>query len=187
MLRIYRLTAILAFLFMAVLVSGCYTVVGYPSPVEEGIAEEETAEERTYEYYESEYGRPYPYYDSYYGLGSYYGLWYPSSYYYRGRPWWNYGYYYPRYYYDDYYYRGYYAPEKRPDTKRRGASELRRAPRPQDRIGPRLERDEESRQSERRTPGRRKVEGSTRRAPEKRRDTSSEKKRSSRRKVDDEE
>ena len=186
MIRLYRLIAISALLLMAVLISGCYTVIGHPSPVEEGIVEKETAEEQIYRYDESEYERPYPYYDSYYGLDSYYGFWYPGSYYYWDRPWRNYGYYSPRYYYDDHYY-DYYAPEKRPETRRRGPSELRRTPRAEDRREIELERDEEEEQSERRVPERRRVEKRTQKSPEQRRDTTPEKRRSSRQKAEDEE
>ncbi|MFC1712323.1 hypothetical protein ACFL6S_01575 [Candidatus Poribacteria bacterium] len=190
MLRIYKLMAILTLLLMAVLISGCYTVVGHPSPVEEGIAKEGTTEgQPRRHYFESEYEYDYPYYGGYYGLDPYYGSWYPGSYYYGGyyggySRWYN-GYsYYPRYYYDDDHY---YIPENRPETRRRGASELRRSPGPEDRREIEMERKEEDKQPERRIPERRGVEKRTQKAPERRRDTSSEKRRSSKQEAEDKE
>ncbi len=191
MLRIYKPIAILTLLLMAVLISGCYTVVGHPSPVEEGIAKEGTAggQPRRH-YFESEYEYDYPYYGGYYGLDPYYGSWYPGSSYYGGyyggySRWYNDYNYYPRYYYDndDHYY----IPENRPETRRRGASELRRTPRTEDRREIEMERKEEDKQPERRIPERRGVGKRTQKAPERRRDTSSEKRRSSKQKAEDEE
>ena len=109
---------------MAILISGCYTVIGPPLPAKEGIAKDETAEGQTHRYYvEPEYERSHPYYGGYYGIDPYYGFWYPGSYYYGNRYWGYNDYYYPRYYYDDYYYGGYYnygysIPEERPETRR---------------------------------------------------------------------
>ncbi len=193
MLRIYRLIVISTLLLIAILISGCYTVIGPPLPAEEGIAKDETAEGQTHRYYvEPEYERPYPYYGGYYNLDPYYGFWYPGSYYYGNRYWGYNDYYYPRYYYDDYYYDGYYnhdyyVPKNRPEIKRRGASELRRPPRTEDRRGIEMERKEEDKPPERRIPERRRVEKRTQKSPERRRDNSSEKRRSSRQKAEDKE
>jgi len=187
LLRTYKLIAILALLIMVVLVSGCYTVVGHPELVEEGVIKEDLSEERSPGYYESPYGRPYLYYDSYYGLDSYYGSWYPGSRYYGG--YYN-DYYYSRDYYGSYgrYYGDYYlAPEKRPETRRRGASELRRPPRTEDRFGPRLEMDNEDEQSEKRVPNRRRVEKRTQKSSGQRKEAPSQRKRSRERKAPEEE
>jgi hypothetical protein len=131
-LRIQRFIAMLVFLIIAVLTSGCYTIVGYPPEVEKGIIEEDAAPGQVYREYEYYYDRPYPYY---WGYNSYYDVWYPY-YHYRDYPWW----------WD---YNDQYVPEKKPETKRRGSSELQRAPQPERKRDRRLEEDEEIEQSSR--------------------------------------
>lgn len=183
--RVYRLIAMSAFgLIIAVLTPGCYTIVGYAPEVEEGIiAEEEAVPGQVYRDYEYYYDRPYSYYWDYYD--PYYGLWYPYSYYYyRGYPRWRY---YNDYYY--WYYDDHYVPSKRPETRRRGTSELRRIPSPGSKRGSRLEGDEEKKQPSREIQSRRRaVDRIQRSVMRKHRDsTSSSEKRSTKRKSQDEE
>jgi hypothetical protein len=113
---------VIALLIMALFLSGCYTIVGYP---EEGMVAEERSDTRYYRYDDYDGGYSSYYYDYY---DPYYNLWYPYSpysyYYWYRHPWW---------YYDDYYYYNdyddKYIPERKPDAKRRGSSDVRRAPR----------------------------------------------------------
>lgn len=176
--RICRFAVILALLTIAALASGCYTIIGHPSPAEEGVVEEEIVEDQVY--YEAEYGRPYPYYLDYYDL------WYPRSHYYWSRPWWYYDDYPVRYYDYDYDYDDHYVPEKKPETRRRGATDFWRSLRSGsgDEAGP--ERDRETDQSNREVLNRRRSENELRRAPVQRRRTTTEK-RSTKRKSQDEE
>ena len=180
MARAYKLVVALVFLFTVILVSGCYTIVGHPSVVEEGIVDAETeeiVEDRVYEYYGPEYGRTYPYYLDYYDL------WYPRSYYYWNGPRWYYNDYPTRYYYD---YDGHYVPEKKPETKRRGATDTWRSLRSRDRSETAPEQDRETDQPRREIRSRRRTENRSQRAPTQRRDTTTQR-RSTKRKAPDEE
>ena len=171
MLKIQKLVAVSVLLIMAALISGCYTIVGYPPELEESIIEEEAAKGQIYRNHEYYYDRPYSYYyrdyyDPYYGFG------YPYSYY-RDYPWW----------YDDYYYwdyDGHYVPQKKPDTKKRGTSELRRTPSPERGRGSKLKEDEEKKQIQRGQ----ETENKTQRSKD---STPSSRKRSTRREYQDEE
>jgi hypothetical protein len=123
-----------ALIFASIVLSGCYTLVGYTPEVERGAVEVEPDEGQVYRYrgYYDTY--PYSYYWNYYD--PYYNYWYPRSYY------WDY---YPRRYYDDYYYWDYggrYVPEKRPETRRRGV-EPQRSPRSEQRGESSLKEDED--------------------------------------------
>ena len=179
MSRAYKLMVALTFLFTVVLLSGCYTIVGHPSAVEEGIVDAETeeiVEDRVYEYYGPEYGRTYPYYSDYYGL------WYPNSYYYWNGPRWYYDHYPTRRYYD---YDGRYVPEKKPEIRRRGATDTWRSLRSGDRSKTVPEQDREREQTNREIRNRRRTENIPRKAPTQRRDTTSQ--RRSRRRDDQDE
>ena len=194
MIKIFRIMEISTLLLMVLLVSGCYTIIGHPSPAEEGMVEGKTEKEQIYRYYGDEYKDLSPYYGSYHDLEPYYGFWYPGSYYYGGyyggyysrySRWYDDYYSYPRYYYDrDYYYH----PEGRPAAKKRGSGEtIERVPRTENKPGPRIENLEESSRSEKRASSRQKTEREIQRTPKKRRDTSSEINRSSKRKAEDDE
>lgn len=194
MLRIYRLTVISAFVLIIVaFIPGCYTIVGYPPPVEESIVdlgspsarnlEEEAARGHVYRDYEYYYDRPYSYYRDYYD--PYYSFSYPYHQYYWDSPWW---------YYDDYYhwdYDDYYVPEKKPEIRKRGASGLRPVPGPErgSRSRLELEEDEEKKQPVREIRNRQRTKNRTQRSVERkhRDDTSSSKKRSAERESQDEE
>ena len=79
--RMHRLIAMAALLAIVALISGCYTMVGYP--LGEGVVEEEPARSRVYRDYEYyyDYADPY-YYDGYY-YDPYYSLWHPYYDYYQ--------------------------------------------------------------------------------------------------------
>ncbi len=116
MFKIREFAAMLAILVIPLSISGCYTIIGYP---EESIVAEELPETGAYGYYD-EY-----YYDLPYRYWYDYDLWY-----YR-HPYYYYGYWYSPWWYDDYYWRDYYytpTPEKKPDIRKRDASEPRRSP-----------------------------------------------------------
>ena len=191
MIRIYRTIGIATLLLIALLVSGCYTVLEHPSPAEEGMIENKTEKGPIYRSYEDEDDYSYPYYEDSYYLDPYYGFWYPGSYYYGGyyggySRWYGDYYYYPRYYYNDRDYN--YLPGTRPEVRKRGSSEtIQRVPKNENKPGSRIENLEEDKESEKRTSSRREVERRTQSAPEKHRDTSSEIKRSSKSKDKDEE
>jgi hypothetical protein len=137
--KVNRLLKVIPVLiFVSIVLSGCYTIVGYTPEVERGAVEVEPDEGQVYRYrgYYDTY--PYSYYWDYYD--PYYNYWYPRSYY------WDY---YPRRYYDDYYYWDYggrYVPEKRPETRRRGV-EPQRSPRPERRGESSLKEDEDTKSS----------------------------------------
>jgi hypothetical protein len=121
-------------IFASIVLSGCYTLVGYPPEVERGAVEVEPDEGQVYRYrgYYDTYS-PYSYYWDYYD--PYYDYWYPGYYYRDYYPWRYYG----NYYYWDY--GGRYVPEKRPEARRRGV-EPQRSPRPERRGESSLEEDE---------------------------------------------
>jgi hypothetical protein len=186
--RIREFIVILILLGVVVFTSGCYTIVGYPQAVEEGIAEqiaeEEPASELIYRHYGSY--RPYSYYWNYYD--SYYGLLSPRSYYGYYDDYW----YYPRRYYNDYYYYwdydGPYAPQKKPETRNRGASGLRRYSRSEVNRGARIEEGEEQRQSNREIQSSPRADNAIQRSARKSRSSAtSSKKRSVKRENQDEE
>jgi hypothetical protein len=109
-----RLILIIILLFIGIFfLSGCYTIVGYPADVREGITEKHDGEsyKYDYEYYES------PYYLDY----GYYYLPYP--YYYDRYSYWYRPWYYDGGYYwdDDYHYN--YTPEKKPEIRKRSVME----------------------------------------------------------------
>ena len=111
--KINRFTFISALLIISVMLSGCYTLVGYMPNAEEVSPKRDTS--RDYDYYDNPYD--WDYWDDY---GAYYLYdWSPSNYWYN--PWW----------YDDGYYMNddsYYVPNKKPENKKRDASEFRRSP-----------------------------------------------------------
>ena len=185
MARAYKLIVALVFLFTVVLVSGCYTMVGRPSVVDGtvvGAETEEIVEDRVYEYYGSEYGRTYPYYQDYYGL------WYPQSYYYWNGPRWYYDRYPTRYYYDhDYDYDGQYVPEKKPETRRRGATDTWRSLRSRERSETAPEQDREREQPNREIRNRWRTEDRPRRAPTQRKSTTTQRSSTKRKSKDEEE
>ena len=156
-------------------------MVGRPSVVDGSVVDAETeeiVEDRVYEYYGSEYDRNYPYYSDYYDR------WYPSSYYYWNSPRWYYYDHYPsRYYYD---YDDHYVPEKKPETRRRGATDTWRSLRSRERSGTAPEQDREREQPNREIRNRRRTEDRPRRAPTQRRSTTTQRS-STKRKVQDEE
>jgi len=97
---------------VSLLISGCYTIVGYPSELGERYIEDEALVERTYNYREYYYNYPYSYFWNYYE--PYYDFIYPFSNYYWNSPWWH--------NYDNYNYRSYdqyYVPNVKPETKSR--------------------------------------------------------------------
>ena len=113
MFRHIRLIIVFIILFLAVLLlSGCYTLIGYPPDAQESMGKNHSEKAyRDYEYYENPYlgyGEYYPYdfYPYYYDSYSY---WY--------RPWLYDG----GYYWDGDY--QYYAPEKKPEVKKRSVIE----------------------------------------------------------------
>lgn len=124
MLKLHRLIFILALFLIPLFLSSCYTIIGYPPNVEDATVKKDTEHKGIY--------REYYYYDSPYfwgGLDDYsYYLYhgYPSYYndYYWNRPWWLYN---DGYYWDDN--NNYYAPEKKPEIRKRDATELRNNPR----------------------------------------------------------
>lgn len=178
--KIYRLAVILAFLIVAIFMSGCYTIVGHPGAIEEGIISEEVVEHKLY--YESQYDRPQPYYWGVYAPDPYYSYWYPNSYYYWNSP--------QRYYYNNspWYYDALSVPEKKPEVKKRGATELWRSLRYDDQIKSNMKRYEEEDQPLRQLPRRQKSEAKVQRTPVRRRDSSSSsKKRAPKRKDQEEE
>lgn len=178
--KVYKLILMLALLIVVALTSGCYTMVGYPLGVEEGIIEEGTTQGRIYRDYDYYYDRPYSYYGNYYD--PYYGLYSPYSSY------WNYSgrYYDDRYYWD---YDDHYVPQKKPETKHRGAFGPRRAPGPEPKHGSRLEEDEGKNAPRREIGGRQKAESRTQRPIRRKRSdsTSGSQKRSTKEKSQDEE
>jgi len=151
--KIYRLIAMSAILAMAALVSGCYTVVGHlpmepgsesASEMGEGVTEEEIiVEGPIYRYYGNYYSRPYSYYWNYYD--SYYSPWYRYSYRDYGYSPWNR--YYDGRYYQNYDYKD--VPQRKPETRQRGASGPRRTPMPERKSRGSMERDEEREQQNR--------------------------------------
>lgn len=97
----FNILAIIMFLISILLISGCYTKVGYAPSAEDRLSKEEDTDRwETYTYREYYYPFYFDYYDLYF---PYY--WYPHRYWYR--PWW--------YYWDDYYY----IPEKKPEVRQR--------------------------------------------------------------------
>jgi len=107
--------------------SGCYTKVGYVPGLEESLSEEDIEARDTYGTYDYYYEYPYfGFFDDYQWYPySYYGYFYdPWGYSYRYNPWWN--------SWDDGDY--YYIPEKKPETKRRDASETVRTPKERNRT-----------------------------------------------------
>jgi len=101
-----------AIFLMALLLSGCYTLIGYPPDAKESMEKKHGERSyRDYEYYESPYIYDGEYY--FYDFFPYYG-----TYYYWYRPWWDHW-----YYWDDGYY--YYTPEKKPESHKRGTDNLR--------------------------------------------------------------
>ena len=121
--KINKALFILILLIMAVMLSGCYTLVGPPPDAKEILPKKYSQREdieRDHDYY----------YDSSYDLGSWeeYDLYYSDSWYpyYYGRYWYQpWGYDGRDYWYND----GYYVPEKKPETKNRGASDFGRSSR----------------------------------------------------------
>jgi hypothetical protein len=116
--KINRFTFISVLLIISVMLSGCYTLVGYMPNAEEVSPQRDTTREyihRDYDYYDNPYDWDYG--D---GYSTYYPYeWSPSYNLYH--PWW----------YDDGYYRNddsYYVPNKKPENKKREASEFRRSP-----------------------------------------------------------
>ncbi|MGB9595324.1 MAG: hypothetical protein ACPL7B_03500 [Candidatus Poribacteria bacterium] len=105
MIFIIFLVSIIA---IALLLSGCYTLIGYPPDARESIEKKygEKTHRYDYEYYES----PYVYYEEYYFYDAF-------PYYYWYRPWW-----YRWYYWDDDYY---YTPERKPESQKRGTDNIR--------------------------------------------------------------
>ena len=161
--RTCRLIAMLAFLLTVVLLSGCYTMLGSPSVVDQGITREEIIQDQDYEYHGLEYGYPGSYYQSYYDF------WYPGSYYY-----WNS----PRRYYNDYPGRRYddgVVPARRPENRRRGSSDPQRYRRSGHRGEANPEQDEDQRQSERESTRKQRTESRSRKPSAERRDTGTEK------------
>jgi len=116
-LKLRGLIAVLVILIISVLISGCYTIVGYPPEAEEGVIEEDIVQGRTYRHYGYYYDYPYYYWDDF-------DLYYP----YRWDPYY-YDYWYGPWWYDDYYHwdYDYYVPEKKPETRKREASDLHRS------------------------------------------------------------
>ncbi len=113
MFRHTRSIIVLTALFLVVLsLSGCYTIVGYPPDARESMGKRHGEKAyRDYEYYES----PYLEYGEYY-LYDFYPYYY-DSYSYRYRPWLYDG----GYYWDDDYQS--YAPEKKPEVRKRSVIE----------------------------------------------------------------
>jgi len=157
--KIHRLIAMSAILAMAALISGCYTIVGhspmepgseFASEIEKGVTEEEIiVEGPIYRYYGDYYSRPYSYYWNYYD--SYYSPWYRYSYRdYWYSPW---NQYYDGRYYRDYDYKD--VPQRKPETRQRGASGPRRTPMPERKNRSSMERDEEREQQNREETGNR--------------------------------
>ena len=182
--KIQEFIVMLTLLGVAMLMSGCYTIVGYPQAMEEGIAEsvieEELVGERIYGHYGSY--RPYSCYRDYYD--PYYGLLSPRSYYGYYDDYW----YYPRRYYGDYYYQyndNYYAPQRKPETKSR--TSVRRNSRPE--SNKKLtEWGEEKEQSNREIRSRSKADNTVQRSVRKSRSSAANsKKRSVKRENQDEE
>lgn len=168
--KIYRLIAMSAILAMAALISGCYTVVGhspmgpgseFASEIGEGVTEEEIiVEGPIYGYYGDYYSRPYSYYWNYYD--SYYSPWYRYSYRDYGYSPWNR--YYGGRYYRDYDYND--VPQRKPETRQRGASGPRRASRPEQKSRSSMGRGEERGQQNRGETGNRiQKSPGTRRSP----------------------
>ena len=95
--------AIIILIIPILLITGCYTKVGYTPNLEDKLSEEREDIDRreTYIYREYYYPFYFDYYDFYF---PYY--WYPHRYWYR--PWWY-------YWYDDYYY----VPENKPEIRQR--------------------------------------------------------------------
>jgi len=180
MKKINMQIAILSSLIIAVLLSGCYTIVGYPPEMEAGITEEVETEGQRYTYYEGYYERPYTYFWDYYD--PYYGLRYPSYYdrdYYYSDPW-RYG---NRYrYYNDYY-----APlQQKPESRKRESSQLRRTPRPESKRGSVIEKDEEQKKLDNETRIERKIQNRNQQPTRLRRAPSSGSERDSSKQKDDE-
>ena len=187
MLKISELTVILALLALAVFVSGCYTIVGYPPEAMEGVMVEESTEEPVYMDYGYYRSYPYSYYRDYYD--PYYGLLSP--------------YYYHDYYYDDYWgysrlyygnhyygysgYDGYRAPEKKPEVKYRSSSRIQRYTEPGSERKVRAQRYEEKEQSSREIRSKSRAENVIRRAVRKSRSSTSTSKRRSVKREDQDE
>lgn len=122
MSRTYSIMIVLVLLAMAAFIPGCYTIVGYPPEMMESTPEgDEALKDQSYgysEYYQYDYPRS-SYYGGYYD--PYYGFIYPYNNYY-----WDY----PYQYRDDYYryywdYDYEYVPNKKPESRFRGSTELR--------------------------------------------------------------
>jgi len=131
MLKSRILIFMMALLLISVMLSGCYTIIGYPPSANELTVKKDTGHKGIY--------REYYYNDSPYYFGdlddySYY-LYGWSPFYYFNDYW-----YHPYGGYDDWYYRdynydyyndndhSYYVPEKKPDVRKRDATEIRRSP-----------------------------------------------------------
>ena len=133
-------------------------------------------------YYGHYYERPGLYY-----YDPLYSFWYPRSYY----SYWDY----PRRYYDDYYYYrdygydyGYgYVPQRKPEVKRRDASGISRAPRPERKRGSVMMEDEEKDRSNREIQSRSGTMDKSRRPAGRRSPATGPRKRSVRREPQDEE
>jgi len=115
---------ILALLLISLTLSGCYTVIGYPPNANDLTVKKDTGHRGIYrEYYN--YDSPYYYYDD---LDNYsYDLydWYPFYYFDSNHKYhhdWSYD---NLYYGDD---NSNYVPEKKPEVRKRDATELRRSP-----------------------------------------------------------
>lgn len=126
--KINRFAFIPVLLIMTLILSGCYTLIGYPPDAKDAYADKDARKDNTYKeheyfYYGSPYGLDYlDDYDLYYFYPSYpyYGRYFYNPWWYDG--WhndWN-------YWHND---NDYYVPNKKPEDKKRDASDFGRSPR----------------------------------------------------------
>jgi len=118
MLKSQGFLLILALLLISLMLSGCYTIIGYPPDAKDTTV---TGHKDIYrEYYD--YDSPF-YFGGFYDYPHYLYGW--SPYYYDNNYW-----YHPEWSSNNWYYRdddSSYVPEKRPEVRKRDATELRRS------------------------------------------------------------
>ncbi|HGJ64953.1 TPA: hypothetical protein ENS27_06125 [bacterium] len=114
-LKINKFILIPLFLILVIMLSGCYTLIGYPPEANEMLEKRDADQKRVYQDYD--------YYDGLYDIRyiDVYDLYYFSNPFYYGRYWYN-----PWWYNDWYYWRndGYY--KDLPEIKKRDSSDFGR-------------------------------------------------------------